>query len=104
MLGAPSRRFDTPDTPVSGFAGPCWAFRDGALALAGLAKCLTRPFALLPVLGFLVIKALARAYVEPPQAAILSEIIDAPRLPDAIRLQKACRALSGALKPFLAAL
>jgi hypothetical protein len=75
-----------------------------ALVLAGLAWCATRPFALLPVLGLVGANALARAFVEPPQAAILPELVSAPRMPDAIRLQKTCRALSGVLGPLLAAL
>ena len=75
-----------------------------ALVLAGLALCATRPFALLPVLGFVGANALARAFVEPPRAAILPELVPAPRLPQAIRLQGTCHALSGVLGPLLAAL
>jgi len=75
-----------------------------ALVLAGLAWCATRPFALLPVLGLVGANALARAFVEPPQAAILPELVPASRMPEAIRLQKTCHALSGVIGPLLAAL
>jgi len=78
-----------------GLAGLC-------LALLALAGCASRPFALLPVLAFVVLKVVSRAFVEPPQAAILPELVPAPWLPRAIRLQRTSRAVSGVLGPLLA--
>jgi MFS family permease len=80
--------------------------RNGLAGLAvvsfALAWCSTRQFALLPVIAFVLAKVLATAFVEPAQSAILPELVVASRLPQAIRLQKTCRAVSGVLGPMLA--
>ena len=60
----------------------------GIARLSWNSLCATRPFVLLPVLGLVGANALARSFVEPPRAAILPQLVPAPRLPDAIRLQK----------------
>lgn len=73
-----------------------------ALVLFALTWCSTRPFALLPVIAFGLAKVLARAFFEPSQSAILPELVPPSRLPQAIRLQKTCRAVSGVLGPMLA--
>ena len=73
-----------------------------AVALAGIAWCATRAFVLLPVLSLAAANMLARAFVEPSQAALLPELVPAGRLPQAIRLQKTCRAVSGVAGPMLA--
>lgn len=80
--------------------------RNGLAGLAAvsfaLAWCSTRPFALLPVIAFVLAKVLARAFVEPSQSTILPELVPPSRLPQAIRLQKTCRAVGGVLGPILA--
>jgi MFS family permease len=80
--------------------------RNGLAGLAvvsfALAWCSTRTFALLPVMALVLAKVLARAFVEPAQSAILPELVAPPKLPQAIRLQKTCRAISGVLGPMLA--
>ncbi len=80
--------------------------RNGLMALAivffAMAWCATRPFALLPVMAFVFAKVFARAFVEPTQSAILPELVPPSCLPQALRLQKTCRAISGVLGPTLA--
>ena len=63
----------------------------------------TQPFALVPVLVIVVARVIAKAFIEPAEAAILPELVPSQQLPRAIQLQKACRALSGILGPLLAA-
>lgn len=80
--------------------------RHGLAGLAvvsfAMAWCSTRPFALLPVVALVLAMVLAKAFVEPSQSAILPELVPPSRLPQAIRLQKTCRAISGVLGPILA--
>jgi MFS family permease len=78
-----------------------WGLVGLAVAFLALAWFSTQPFALVPVLGLIVARVLAKAFVDPAQSAILPELVSTQHLRKAIGLQKTCRAVSGIFGPLL---